>query len=56
MVRAVIQHELAHLVGLAHIDRPAELMFPETSQQRDFGPGDLTGLATMGAGTCVPEI
>jgi hypothetical protein len=52
---AVILHELAHLVGLDHVDDPDELMYPE---QRDdsvaFGPGDRRGLAAVGAGPCVP--
>ena len=55
LARAVILHELAHLLGLDHVDDPDELMFPE---QRDdsvaFGPGDRRGLAALGAGPCIP--
>jgi hypothetical protein len=55
LARAVILHELAHLLGLDHVDDPDELMFPE--QQDDsvaFGRGDRRGLAALGAGPCVP--
>ena len=55
LARAVILHELAHILGLDHVEDPDELMFPE--QQADsvaFGPGDRRGLAALGAGPCVP--
>lgn len=56
-VRSVIQHELAHVVGLGHIDDPAQLMTETTSDDvTDFGAGDRTGLARLGAGECVPEL
>ena len=56
VVRAVFEHERGHLVGLAHVDDPAQLMYPETSTAREYGAGDLTGLATLGTGTCVAEV
>lgn len=52
--RAVLLHELAHLVGLAHVADPSELMYPTTSTVLDFGVGDLTGLYRLGGGECVP--
>jgi hypothetical protein len=54
--RAIIQHELGHLVGLDHVDDTAELMNPTTSELTDWGPGDLQGLARLGRGTCFPSL
>jgi hypothetical protein len=48
----VLMHELGHLVGLAHVSDPNELMY--TSQRlpghaiEDWGPGDLEGLRELG--------
>ena len=50
--QAIVMHELGHVVGLDHVEDPAELMAPKSSGQLDFGPGDLTGLARLGAGPC----
>ena len=56
-VRAIVLHELGHLVGLAHVDDPAQLMYPEARREvPDLGPGDLTGLEVLGSGPCVPEL
>jgi hypothetical protein len=55
--RAVIQHELAHLVGLDHVADPGQLMQPVLDPDvTSFGPGDLTGLALLGAGPCFPDV
>lgn len=56
LARAVVLHELGHLVGLDHVSDPGQLMYPETRDAVDFAPGDLTGLARLGAGECVPEL
>ncbi len=50
--RAILLHELGHLVGLDHVDSPAELMFEDNVGQRDFGRGDLNGLVRLGQGRC----
>ena len=52
---ATIQHELAHIVGLAHVDDPAELLSVHPGDGPvAFGPGDLEGLAAVGDdGTCL---
>jgi hypothetical protein len=55
--RAIILHELGHLVGLGHVDDGQQLMYPEARRDvPDYAPGDLTGLAVLGAGPCVPEL
>ncbi len=55
--RAVIQHEVAHLVGLGHVDDTAQLMFPTiNSNITGFNDGDLVGLAALGRGACFPQI
>lgn len=51
-VRAIILHEVGHLVGLAHVDDRRELMHAENSGRVEFGPGDLEGLALLGSGPC----
>ena len=54
--RAIVLHELAHVLGLAHVSDPTQLMYPEQSTVHDFAAGDLTGLARLGSGECVPEV
>jgi hypothetical protein len=49
---AIILHEFGHLVGLAHVDDPGELMYQRNIGRTDFGPGDLAGLALLGQGSC----
>ncbi|MFE4833450.1 peptidase [Arthrobacter sp. NPDC056691] len=54
--RAVIMHELAHVVGLDHVNDPTQLMNPEGADLTEFASGDLAGLAILGGGECVPEL
>ncbi|CCH89493.1 Peptidase metallopeptidase [Modestobacter italicus] len=56
VARAIVLHELGHVVGLDHVDDPSQLMYPTTSAVLDFAPGDLTGLAQLGAGACEPRL
>lgn len=58
-VRAVVLHEMAHLVGLGHVEDPTQLMNPQSSASTtvlDYQDGDLTGLVRLGAGPCVPQV
>jgi hypothetical protein len=50
--RAIVLHELGHLVGLLHVDDPGELMHREDVGRLELGPGDLEGLAALGSGSC----
>ena len=50
--RAIVVHELGHVVGLDHVANRAELMNPTTSGVVDLGPGDRAGLALVGAVAC----
>jgi hypothetical protein len=57
IARAIVLHELGHLVGLGHVDDDQQLMYPETrGDVVDFAAGDLTGLAAVGSGRCVPDL
>lgn len=51
--RAVIMHEIGHVVGLGHVGDPTELMHARNTGLSALGPGDLTGLAELGAGRCI---
>ncbi len=51
-VRAVVMHELGHVVGLDHVRDKDELMHEDFGQTA-FGPGDREGLALLGAGQCL---
>lgn len=50
--RAIVVHELAHVLGLDHVDDPGELMYPVNAVRTDLGPGDLEGLALVGQVAC----
>lgn len=54
---AVLLHELGHLVGLDHVDDPAQLMAPTPGfGEVLLGEGDKAGLEAVGAdGGCLPE-
>lgn len=50
--RAIVVHELAHVLGLDHVSDRDELMHPVTSTRTDLGPGDRQGLALVGQVAC----
>jgi len=46
----VLLHELAHAVGLGHVQDPTQVMYPQTTNSESaFGAGDRKGLAAVGA-------
>jgi hypothetical protein len=49
---AILDHELGHVVGLGHVESRAELMHADNIGRTSFGPGDLQGLALLGAVPC----
>lgn len=52
VMEAIVVHELAHVVGLAHVTEPMELMFSDNTGQVELGPGDREGLARLGSVPC----
>lgn len=54
--RAIIIHELGHLLGLDHVADERQLMYPEGSAVTELAAGDLSGLARLGRGRCFPEL
>ncbi len=53
VARAIILHELGHLVGLAHVSDRSQIMFSEsTPKVTGYQHGDLTGLSRLGQGPC----
>ena len=52
--RAILMHELGHVVGLTHVQDRGELMWDSNAGRTEFGAGDLQGLAALGRGLCGP--
>lgn len=48
--RAIVLHELGHLVGLGHVEDPTQVMYPSSSYEvTSLATGDLNGLAKLEA-------
>ncbi|MEO5982298.1 MAG: matrixin family metalloprotease [Pedococcus sp.] len=50
--RAIVMHELGHLIGLNHVEKRSELMYSDNVGKHAFGDGDLEGLRRLGTGRC----
>ena len=53
---AVILHELAHVMGLEHVDDPLQLMYPEIGTPDGLAAGDLNGLQVLGTVPCRKDL
>lgn len=51
-VKAIILHELGHLVGLDHVNDRRQIMYPTNVGTRTYMEGDLRGLYQLGLGHC----
>jgi hypothetical protein len=57
VARAIIMHELGHLIGLAHTEQDDQLMFPRgNARVTKYAVGDRTGLTRLGQGPCQPDL
>ncbi len=57
VLQATVLHELGHLVGLDHTTERSQLMFRATQPGvREYGAGDLQGLALEGVQACFPDV
>jgi hypothetical protein len=56
LLKATLLHEFGHVVGLAHVADPTQLMYPyQTPDNFAFASGDLAGLAVLGSQPCAPK-
>jgi hypothetical protein len=58
VLHKVLLHELAHVVGLDHVDDQSQVMARRagTTRLTSYQDGDLTGLNILGAGPCQPKL
>jgi hypothetical protein len=52
LAASTVRHELAHVVGLGHVEDEASSMHPVVVTRAGFSAGDLRGLRAAGSGPC----
>ncbi|MET3175355.1 UNVERIFIED_ORG: hypothetical protein ABIB52_003219 [Arthrobacter sp. UYCu721] len=55
LVRAIIMHELAHVLGLDHVNDTTQLMHEENSGQFDFGMPPIAVMTQPGHAVPLPS-
>ncbi|MGH9021669.1 MAG: matrixin family metalloprotease, partial [Acidimicrobiia bacterium] len=46
---SIVLHEIGHVLGLNHVDDPAQVMYTQASNGSYYGSGDLAGLHQLGS-------
>lgn len=54
--RAVVEHEIGHVLGLNHVSDPSQLMSGSGGTATGPADGDRRGLAILGRGVCRPDL
>ena len=54
--RAVVEHEIGHVLGLNHVSDPSQLMSESGGAVSGPADGDRRGLALLGRGGCRPDL
>lgn len=56
LARAVVLHELGHVLGLDHVDDPTQLMYHDNLGVMTHQAGDRAGLVRLSEGACIPDL